>query len=153
MSKKNFVSLLLAGVALRNLDTSYISLHQSMPVSKVSFLLDAFTYVYKAVLMLMCVVLQYTWTTDRLWRKNRRTVRSQIGRDKPCVGVDINRNFPEGWKKVNTLGLVCMLHLYEGVRCYIYVLGHEHLVYTFDRLQTMCCIYAFGIPTAVMCVI
>ncbi|XP_042242037.1 carboxypeptidase B-like [Homarus americanus] len=30
----------------------------------------------------------YTWTKDRLWRKNRATT-SEIG----CVGVDLNRNF------------------------------------------------------------
>ena len=35
----------------------------------------------------------YTWTNDRLWRKNR--VRTTSESD--CVGVDINRNFPEGW--------------------------------------------------------
>jgi murein tripeptide amidase MpaA len=44
----------------------------------------------------------YTWAHDRLWRKNRRTVGSQSGRTKPCVGVDINRNFPEGWREVCT---------------------------------------------------
>ena len=109
--------------------------------------------------MLMCVVLQYTWTTDRLWRKNRRTVRSQIGREKPCVGVDINRNFPEGWKKVNTLGLVCRLHLYEGVRYnymhleYTYVLGYAWTPGVYFRPFTNNVLYAFGIPTAVMCVI
>lgn len=41
---------------------------------------------------------EYTWTTDRLWRKNRRVVSSQVGLPHPCVGVDINRNFPEGWQ-------------------------------------------------------
>ncbi|CAI8008905.1 Carboxypeptidase B [Geodia barretti] len=41
----------------------------------------------------------YTWAHDRLWRKNRRTVGSQSGRPNPCVGVDINRNFPEGWRE------------------------------------------------------
>jgi hypothetical protein len=40
----------------------------------------------------------YTWTTDRMWRKNRRTVESQINSPQHCVGVDINRNFPEGWR-------------------------------------------------------
>lgn len=41
---------------------------------------------------------EFTWSTDRLWRKNRRIVSSQAGLEEPCVGVDINRNFPEGWK-------------------------------------------------------
>lgn len=42
----------------------------------------------------------YTWSNDRLWRKNRHVVASQLELTDPkCVGVDINRNFPEGWKK------------------------------------------------------
>ncbi len=39
---------------------------------------------------------QYTWTNDRMWRKNR----FQHPDDK-CVGVDINRNFPDGFKHVS----------------------------------------------------
>uniref|UniRef100_T1J515 Zinc carboxypeptidase A 1 n=1 Tax=Strigamia maritima TaxID=126957 RepID=T1J515_STRMM len=34
----------------------------------------------------------YTWTMDRLWRKNRRKDKSTI-----CVGVDLNRNFDIGF--------------------------------------------------------
>jgi len=34
----------------------------------------------------------YTWTTDRLWRKNR-----VVNPGSPCRGVDANRNFPAGW--------------------------------------------------------
>ncbi|KAI9291204.1 peptidase M14, carboxypeptidase A, partial [Neoconidiobolus thromboides FSU 785] len=32
----------------------------------------------------------YTWSGDRLWRKNRRSVTGG-------VGIDLNRNFPYGW--------------------------------------------------------
>ncbi|XP_005187959.2 carboxypeptidase B [Musca domestica] len=35
---------------------------------------------------------EYTFTTDRFWRKNRH---HYPGRS--CVGVDINRNFPNNW--------------------------------------------------------
>jgi hypothetical protein len=34
----------------------------------------------------------YTWTTDRLWRKNRG-----VNPSSPCVGVDLNRNWEVGW--------------------------------------------------------
>ncbi|ORX95897.1 hypothetical protein K493DRAFT_301197 [Basidiobolus meristosporus CBS 931.73] len=33
----------------------------------------------------------YTWTTDRLWRKNRRLVKENV------YGVDLNRNWPDHW--------------------------------------------------------
>ncbi|KAK9768072.1 hypothetical protein K7432_001608 [Basidiobolus ranarum] len=33
----------------------------------------------------------YSWTKDRLWRKNRRVVKD------PIVGVDLNRNWPDHW--------------------------------------------------------
>lgn len=36
---------------------------------------------------------RYSWTTDRMWRKNRR----HITRD--CFGVDLNRNFGVGFKR------------------------------------------------------
>ncbi|XP_056445020.1 carboxypeptidase B2 [Gadus chalcogrammus] len=35
---------------------------------------------------------KYTWTTDRMWRKNRST-----REDSRCVGVDLNRNFDANW--------------------------------------------------------
>lgn len=35
----------------------------------------------------------YTWQHDRLWRKNRNKYSGA-----PCTGVDINRNFPWGFK-------------------------------------------------------
>ncbi|XP_026157706.1 carboxypeptidase B2 [Mastacembelus armatus] len=34
----------------------------------------------------------YTWTTDRMWRKNRSISNSSI-----CVGADLNRNFDANW--------------------------------------------------------
>lgn len=43
-------------------------------------------------------IVQYTWTNDRMWRKNRNPAPSTT-----CVGtgVDINRNFPEGFRAVS----------------------------------------------------
>ncbi|XP_068612466.1 carboxypeptidase B2 [Brachionichthys hirsutus] len=35
---------------------------------------------------------EYTWTTNRMWRKNR-----SISRSSDCVGVDLNRNFDANW--------------------------------------------------------
>ncbi|XP_065890606.1 carboxypeptidase B-like [Dysidea avara] len=34
----------------------------------------------------------YTWSNDRLWRKNRRS-------GSPCDGVDLNRNYDEHWSE------------------------------------------------------
>jgi len=34
----------------------------------------------------------YTWTNDRLWRKNRRPNPGST-----CAGTDLNRNYPEMW--------------------------------------------------------
>ena len=40
----------------------------------------------------LLLLMQYTWTHDRMWRKNRRpTIHPH------CFGIDINRNFPTGW--------------------------------------------------------
>ncbi|KXS11465.1 hypothetical protein M427DRAFT_72925 [Gonapodya prolifera JEL478] len=36
---------------------------------------------------------EYSWTTDRLWRKNRRRAVTSSS----AVGVDLNRNYPKGW--------------------------------------------------------
>ncbi|KAI7800472.1 carboxypeptidase B2 isoform X3 [Triplophysa rosa] len=36
---------------------------------------------------------KYTWTTDRMWRKNR----SVLKEGSECVGVDLNRNFDARW--------------------------------------------------------
>ncbi|ROL50020.1 Carboxypeptidase B2 [Anabarilius grahami] len=35
---------------------------------------------------------KYTWTTDRMWRKNR-----SVNKDSECAGVDLNRNFDANW--------------------------------------------------------
>ncbi|MCI4393791.1 hypothetical protein PGIGA_G00161710 [Pangasianodon gigas] len=35
---------------------------------------------------------KYTWTTNRMWRKNR-----SVREDSSCVGVDLNRNFDANW--------------------------------------------------------
>ncbi|XP_031573375.1 carboxypeptidase A5-like, partial [Actinia tenebrosa] len=35
---------------------------------------------------------EYTWTNDRLWRKNRRQQKNSF-----CIGVDLNRNFGNAW--------------------------------------------------------
>ena len=44
------------------------------------------------IMVELLLLMQYTWTHDRMWRKNRRpTIHPH------CVGVDINRNFPTGW--------------------------------------------------------
>lgn len=50
----------------------------------------------KTVVWLVPVVnpdgFDYTWTNERLWRKNRRD-----NLNSGCDGVDINRNFPRAW--------------------------------------------------------
>ncbi|KAM8904097.1 carboxypeptidase B2 [Spinachia spinachia] len=35
---------------------------------------------------------QYTWTTNRMWRKNR-----SFSKNSNCIGVDLNRNFDANW--------------------------------------------------------
>ncbi|XP_034033854.1 carboxypeptidase B2 [Thalassophryne amazonica] len=35
---------------------------------------------------------KYTWTTDRMWRKNR-----SLSKGSTCIGVDLNRNFDANW--------------------------------------------------------
>ncbi|KXS21433.1 hypothetical protein M427DRAFT_40957 [Gonapodya prolifera JEL478] len=35
---------------------------------------------------------EYTWSRDRMWRKNRRPVTGSS-----AYGVDLNRNYPDGW--------------------------------------------------------
>jgi hypothetical protein len=35
---------------------------------------------------------EYTWTNDRMWRKNRRPNQGST-----CAGTDLNRNYPEKW--------------------------------------------------------
>lgn len=40
------------------------------------------------------ICVQYTWSNDRLWRKNRR-------KGAICNGVDLNRNYPDHWGGVS----------------------------------------------------
>ncbi|XP_060922757.1 carboxypeptidase B2 [Limanda limanda] len=35
---------------------------------------------------------EFTWTTNRMWRKNR-----SVSRNSNCIGVDLNRNFDANW--------------------------------------------------------
>lgn len=50
------------------------------------------TYTWKIVPILNPDGYDYTWKTDRMWRKNLRKVSFL------CTGVDCNRNYPYGWK-------------------------------------------------------
>ncbi|KAJ8728819.1 hypothetical protein PYW07_006515 [Mythimna separata] len=43
----------------------------------------------------------YSLTTDRLWRKNRRRLSGM------CYGIDLNRNFAYGWAKEESTQNVC----------------------------------------------
>jgi len=45
---------------------------------------------------------EYTWTTDRLWRKNRAP-----NADSRCIGVDLNRNWDYKWGGKGTSGNPC----------------------------------------------
>ncbi len=53
----------------------------------------------------------YTWTTDRLWRKNRR---ANAG---GCYGVDCNRNWATGWGGGGSSGNACD-ETYRGTRAF-----------------------------------
>jgi len=44
----------------------------------------------------------YTWTTDRLWRKNRAPTPGAI-----CIGTDPNRNFDAHWSEPGASGQPC----------------------------------------------
>ena len=54
--------------------------------------------------------MQYTWTSSRLWRKNRR-------RGLLCNGVDLNRNYNDRWGDVSGSCFACYILL----PCYFYV--------------------------------
>ena len=43
----------------------------------------------------MCLSWQYTWTNDRLWRKNRRENDGSF-----CDGVDLKKNYNDHWAEV-----------------------------------------------------
>ncbi|XP_047475923.1 carboxypeptidase B-like [Penaeus chinensis] len=51
----------------------------------------------------------YTWTTDRMWRKNRGATRSLL-----CTGVDINRNFDYHWGESGSSKQPCS-SIYQGM--------------------------------------
>ncbi|XP_077146942.1 carboxypeptidase B-like [Ranitomeya variabilis] len=44
----------------------------------------------------------YTWTEDRMWRKNRSPAS-----DGPCVGTDLNRNFNISWCEIGSSDYPC----------------------------------------------
>ena len=46
--------------------------------------------------------MQYSWSEDRLWRKNRRP-------GNPCDGVDLNRNYNDHWGGVSGRLLVYII--------------------------------------------
>ncbi|XP_020278345.1 carboxypeptidase B-like [Pseudomyrmex gracilis] len=46
---------------------------------------------------------EYTFVTDRLWRKNRRKTNSVTG----CMGIDLNRNFGYRWGGKGTSQMPC----------------------------------------------
>lgn len=59
----------------------------------------------------------YTWTKDRLWRKNRRPARSDVPMTFPvneaCTGVDLNRNYDINFGGTGSSPNSCS-HLYQG---------------------------------------
>jgi len=56
---------------------------------------DALTILDNFIVLIVPVVnpdgYSYTWTNDRLWRKNRVQVSGN------CIGIDLNRNWPSHW--------------------------------------------------------
>jgi len=45
---------------------------------------------------------EYTWTTDRLWRKTRSP-----NKDSPCIGTDPNRNWDDHWCEIGASPYPC----------------------------------------------
>ena len=58
---------------------------------------------------------QYTWTNDRLWRKNR-----QDNPNSTCKGVDLNRNYDDHWAQVSHL-IIVWHSLFIFVHCRVAV--------------------------------
>lgn len=54
----------------------------------------------------------FTWTNDRLWRKNRRPPSGPV-RDAACYGVDLNRNYDVAFGGQGSSSNQCS-HLYQG---------------------------------------
>ncbi|XP_019851169.1 PREDICTED: carboxypeptidase B-like isoform X2 [Amphimedon queenslandica] len=52
---------------------------------------------------------EYTWTGDRLWRKNRRENSGSA-----CIGVDLNRNYNDHWNEGGSSSNPCS-ETYHGV--------------------------------------
>eukprot|EP00002_Diphylleia_rotans_P010890 TRINITY_DN2154_c0_g1_i1.p1 TRINITY_DN2154_c0_g1~~TRINITY_DN2154_c0_g1_i1.p1 ORF type:complete len:339 (-),score=64.31 TRINITY_DN2154_c0_g1_i1:200-1216(-) len=55
---------------------------------------------------------EYTWTNDRLWRKNRRKNTSST-----CYGVDLNRNWDSAWASTGSSNLPCS-DVYHGTKAF-----------------------------------
>eukprot|EP00976_Prorocentrum_cordatum_P039056 794328-Prorocentrum_minimum.AAC.1 len=48
---------------------------------------------------------EFSRTSERMWRKNRRGgMENRVG---PCAGVDLNRNFPNHWAGADTSANIC----------------------------------------------
>lgn len=62
---------------------------------------DALTILDNFIVLIVPIVnpdgYVYTWTNDRMWRKNRNQVGS-------CMGVDLNRNWPSHWQSASGCG-------------------------------------------------
>ena len=61
--------------------------------------------------MMQINILQYTWTNDRLWRKNRRIIEGSS-----CDGVDLNRNYNDHWNGV-CFTVSCILN--QNCKCFL----------------------------------
>jgi len=68
-------------------------------VSCNELLVKYYTFGYDSPFFLLFFCLpQYTWTTNRLWRKNRRPGAG-------CDGVDLNRNYNDHWVGLKFLAI------------------------------------------------